>query len=134
MGRTYPSRPEVRYLRISDGFRPASHGDGRGTPSEYVCGIDCLTISRPPPLNRTNPVEVCVDAFVDAIETRSRTVFVPGWVSGIGESGACPGSIGSTPGSPDGTTSGSVSGSIGVVVIPQSYARRAVVATGPHPE
>lgn len=39
----------------------------------------------PPPLNRTSPVETCVDAFVDAIETRSRTVFVPTWVAGIGK-------------------------------------------------
>jgi NAD(P)-dependent dehydrogenase (short-subunit alcohol dehydrogenase family) len=39
----------------------------------------------PAPLNRTSPVETCVDAFIDAIETRTRTVFVPGWVAGIGK-------------------------------------------------
>ena len=39
----------------------------------------------PPPLNRTSPVETCVAAFVDAIETRSRAVFVPKWVAGIGK-------------------------------------------------
>ena len=47
--------------------------------------FDEMITEFPPPLNRTNPVETCVDAFIDAIETRSRTVFVPGWVAGIGK-------------------------------------------------
>lgn len=36
----------------------------------------------PPPLNRTSPVQACVDAFVAGIEKRSRRVFCPGWVRG----------------------------------------------------
>lgn len=38
----------------------------------------------PWPLNRTLPVEACVDAFVRAVEKRSRRVYVPGIVGGIG--------------------------------------------------
>lgn len=49
-----------------------------------VRAFDALIAEFPPPLNHTTPVEVCVDAFVDGIETRARTVFVPRWVGGIG--------------------------------------------------
>ncbi len=49
-----------------------------------VKAFDELLADFPPPLNHTSPVEVCVDAFVDGIETRARTVFVPKWVGGIG--------------------------------------------------
>ncbi len=41
--------------------------------------------SYPPPLNHVNDVQVCVDAFVDAVERRSRAVHVPGWVGGLGK-------------------------------------------------
>lgn len=37
----------------------------------------------PYPLNRTTSVDVCVDAFVKAMEKRSRHVYVPGWVGAI---------------------------------------------------
>lgn len=37
-----------------------------------------------PPMNRTTDLETCVDAFVDGIENRARTVFVPQWVGAIG--------------------------------------------------
>lgn len=49
-----------------------------------VRAFDALIAELPPPLNHTSPVEVCVDAFVDGIETRARTVYVPRWVGGIG--------------------------------------------------
>lgn len=39
-----------------------------------------LIDSLPPPLNRTAPVEVCVEAFVDGIERRRRRVYAPRWV------------------------------------------------------
>ena len=38
----------------------------------------------PSPLNRTADVQTCVDAFVAGIAQRSRHVYVPGWVGGIG--------------------------------------------------
>ena len=38
----------------------------------------------PPPLNRTTDVQACATAFVDAMERRSRRVYVPGWVGTIG--------------------------------------------------
>ena len=37
-----------------------------------------------PPMNRTTDLETCIDVFVDAIEGRARTVFVPSWVGVIG--------------------------------------------------
>ena len=40
--------------------------------------------SYPPPMNHVSDVQVCVDAFVEAVERRSRVVHVPGWVGGIG--------------------------------------------------
>ena len=49
-----------------------------------VRAFDQMIAEFPPPLNHTSPVEDCVDAFVDGIETRARTVFVPRWVGGIG--------------------------------------------------
>jgi NAD(P)-dependent dehydrogenase (short-subunit alcohol dehydrogenase family) len=49
-----------------------------------IAAFDEMIAEFPPPLNRTSPVEECVDAFVDAIEQRSRTVFVPRWVGGVG--------------------------------------------------
>lgn len=38
----------------------------------------------PPPLGMTTDVQACVNAFVKAVEKRSRHVYVPGWVRGIG--------------------------------------------------
>ncbi len=37
----------------------------------------------PPPLNRTTDLASCVDGFVDALENRSRRVFVPRWVGQV---------------------------------------------------
>jgi NAD(P)-dependent dehydrogenase (short-subunit alcohol dehydrogenase family) len=34
----------------------------------------------PGPVNRTDPVEACADAFVRALRRRSRRVYLPGWV------------------------------------------------------
>lgn len=42
----------------------------------------------PAPLNRTADVEECVDAFVKAVEQRSRRVYVPGWVGLIAKARA----------------------------------------------
>jgi len=39
-----------------------------------------------PPLNRTTDVQACVDAFVEGIASRSRRVYVPGWVGAIAKS------------------------------------------------
>ena len=38
----------------------------------------------PYPLNRTATVDTCVAAFVKGIEKRSRHVYCPGWVRGVG--------------------------------------------------
>jgi NAD(P)-dependent dehydrogenase (short-subunit alcohol dehydrogenase family) len=39
--------------------------------------------SLPYPLNRTTPTQVCVEAFVRAIDRRSRHVYVPGWIGAL---------------------------------------------------
>jgi NAD(P)-dependent dehydrogenase (short-subunit alcohol dehydrogenase family) len=46
--------------------------------------FDEMIQSLSPPMNRTTDLETCVDAFVDGIENRARTVFVPQWVGAIG--------------------------------------------------
>jgi NAD(P)-dependent dehydrogenase (short-subunit alcohol dehydrogenase family) len=46
--------------------------------------FDEMIRSLTPPLNRTTDLETCVDAFVDGIETRARSVYVPKWVGAIG--------------------------------------------------
>ncbi|MCX6401666.1 MAG: SDR family oxidoreductase [Propionibacteriales bacterium] len=38
----------------------------------------------PAPLNRTTGVDACVKAFVKGIDKRSRHVYCPGWVRGVG--------------------------------------------------
>jgi NAD(P)-dependent dehydrogenase (short-subunit alcohol dehydrogenase family) len=43
-------------------------------------GFKLMLETLPPPLNRTTDVQPCVDAFVRAMEKRSRRVYVPGWV------------------------------------------------------
>jgi hypothetical protein len=51
--------------------------------SDLTAFQDLLSVL-PWPLGRTLPVEACVDAFVRAVERRSRRVYVPGIVGGIG--------------------------------------------------
>jgi NAD(P)-dependent dehydrogenase (short-subunit alcohol dehydrogenase family) len=49
-----------------------------------VSAFDEMIENLSPPLNRTTELETCIDAFVEAIEDRARTVFVPQWVGAIG--------------------------------------------------
>ena len=49
-----------------------------------ITSFDEMIKGFPPPLDRTAPVEDCVEAFVEAIESRARSVFVPKWVAGVG--------------------------------------------------
>ena len=48
-----------------------------GTFSELISKL-------PYPLSKTASVDVCVNAFVKGIEKRSRHVYCPGWVRGVG--------------------------------------------------
>ena len=50
---------------------------------EDVSGFPRMLASLPYPLNRTTSVEVCVDAFVEAIARRSRHVYVPRWIGAL---------------------------------------------------
>lgn len=43
-----------------------------------------LVSKLPPPLNRTTGVDACVKAFIKGIDKRSRHVYCPGWVRGVG--------------------------------------------------
>ncbi len=52
---------------------------------EDLTAFDETLKAYPAPLNHVSDVQVCVDAFVAAMERRSRAVHVPGWVSGIGK-------------------------------------------------
>ncbi len=49
-----------------------------------LSAFDEMIRSLPAPLNRTTDLESCLDAFVDGIERRARTIFVPSWVGVIG--------------------------------------------------
>lgn len=46
-------------------------------------GFQKLLDSLPGPLSKTTSVDVCVEAFVKALETRKRRVYVPGWVGAL---------------------------------------------------
>lgn len=49
-----------------------------------LSAFDELVQRLPYPLSRTTSVDACVKAFVKAVEKRSRHVYVPGWVRGVG--------------------------------------------------
>jgi NAD(P)-dependent dehydrogenase (short-subunit alcohol dehydrogenase family) len=79
-------RLEVKYQGVDVG---SAHMAWIDTPlvqdakSDLTAFQDLLSVL-PWPLGRTLPVEACVDAFVRAVERRSRRVYVPGIVGGIG--------------------------------------------------
>ena len=49
-----------------------------------LSAFDELLARLPYPLNRTTSVDACVRSFVRGIERRSRHVYCPGWVRGVG--------------------------------------------------
>jgi hypothetical protein len=50
---------------------------------EDLSGFPRMLGSLPYPLNRTTTTEACVDAFVHAIDRRSRHVYVPRWIGAL---------------------------------------------------
>jgi len=79
-------RLEVKHLGVDVGSAHMSWietpmvQDARRDLGAFGDMIDKL----PPPLNRTTDVETCAKAFADALEKRSRRVYVPGWVGALG--------------------------------------------------
>jgi NAD(P)-dependent dehydrogenase (short-subunit alcohol dehydrogenase family) len=81
-------RLEVKHLGVDVG---CAHMSWIDTPLVQDAKADLPTFRRmlkkfPYPLSRTTDVASCVKAFVKGIEKRSRTVYCPGWVKGVGMS------------------------------------------------
>lgn len=79
-------RLEVKYLGVDVG---CAHMSWIDTPLVQDAKSDLPAFQQllkklPPPLGRTTDVESCVKAFVKGIEKRSRKVYCPGWVRGLG--------------------------------------------------
>jgi short-subunit dehydrogenase len=79
-------RLEVKHQGVDVG---CAHMSWIDTPLVRDAKKDLTTFSElisklPYPLNRTASVDTCVDAFVRGIEKRSRHVYCPGWVRGVG--------------------------------------------------
>ncbi|GAB2982586.1 SDR family oxidoreductase [Nocardioides montaniterrae] len=79
-------RLEVKHLGVDVG---CAHMSWIDTPLVQDAKADLPAFQKllkklPPPLGRTTDVESCVKAFVKGIDKRSRLVFCPGWVRGIG--------------------------------------------------
>lgn len=78
-------RFEVSYQGVDVG---TAHMSWIDTPLVQDAKRDLSAFSKmlrimPPPLGKTTDVQACVDAFVRALEKRSRRVYVPGWVAAI---------------------------------------------------
>lgn len=83
-------RLEVAHLGVDVG---SAHMSWIDTPLVQEAKSDLPSFrafvdSLPAPLNRTADVEECVEAFVKAVEQRSRRVYVPGWVGLIAKARA----------------------------------------------
>jgi NAD(P)-dependent dehydrogenase (short-subunit alcohol dehydrogenase family) len=79
-------RLEVKYLGVDVGCAHMSWFD---TPlvrdaKKDLPSFQELLRKLPPPLGKTTSVDACVKAFVKGIEKRSRHVYAPSWVRGIG--------------------------------------------------
>ncbi len=79
-------RLEVKHEGVDVG---CAHMSWIDTPLVRDTREDLSTFSElisklPYPLSRTSPVDACVKAFITGIEKRSRHVYCPGWVRGVG--------------------------------------------------
>ncbi len=79
-------RLEVKHLGIDVG---CAHMSWIDTPLVQDAKNDLPSFQEllrklPPPLGRTTDVDSCVRAFVKGVDKRSRHVYCPGWVKGVG--------------------------------------------------
>ena len=78
-------RLEVAYRGVDVG---TAHMSWIDTPlvqdaKSDLSSFNDMLAALPGPLGKTTSVQACVDAFVDALATRKRRVYVPGWVGVI---------------------------------------------------